>query len=357
MAPIVRAFVISLVLHFLFFSSVEVGNRLDLWRYSPLAVLARLLNQPPDPTLAEAQARSPTPAVEEPQEIPMIFVDVDPSQATADAPESTPFYSPVNSLAGNPSPADELDPEFDGRQDRVLKTVDTQRSAVTAAQPLQPAPAAELVRVEPVEEARLETPVAPPTPAREEPRQRSVTVSPQPLTLPGDLESVRPPAPSVPAPTVVAAVEPAPPPRERPRTVAQARALNPANPNSALLGEKMRQEGGVRRLSLEPSIAARGTPLGNYDAKLVAAVQQCWFNLLHQQRYTLDRVGRVVLRFKLTADGRITDMETVESDVGEIYTLLCQLAVTKPAPFEGWPDEVRKLFRDNFREVTFTFYY
>lgn len=97
--------------------------------------------------------------------------------------------------------------------------------------------------------------------------------------------------------------------------------------------------------------------LGSYDAKFIAAVQQCWFALLEEQRYSLDRVGKVVLDFRLTPDGRITDMKVAQSDVGEIYTTICELAITKPAPYEKWPNDVRKLVGGNFRDVRFTFYY
>jgi len=144
---------------------------------------------------------------------------------------------------------------------------------------------------------------------------------------------------------------------ERPRTVAAARARANLNPNSALQGEKMKQDGGVQRRTVESSLDVKASPVGNYDAKFIAAVQNCWYERLDEQRYTLDKSGKVVIRFKLWSDGRVTDVETVESNVGEIYTLACHLAITQPAPFERWPAELRRLFRDNFRDVVFTFHY
>ena len=56
--PLVRAFVISLVLHVLLFTTLEVGNRFDLWRFSPLAVLANLLKLDLSPSLTAERAAS-----------------------------------------------------------------------------------------------------------------------------------------------------------------------------------------------------------------------------------------------------------------------------------------------------------
>jgi hypothetical protein len=291
------------------------------------------------------------------REIPMVFVDVDPSQATLEAPPDTPYYSPVNSLAADPSPAvDRNQPNLDGKQDKVLKTLDTQRSATAPQQPSQPQEAQAGSKPGETKPAVVERVAPDPTPvekqlAKLEPIERLL-----PRAEPGNFEAAKPPPKPQPAATPVPSgtgIDQ----RERPRTLAAARASNNVNPHSALVGEKYRQEGGVERFSVQSSLDVRGSPFGNYDARFVAIVQQCWHELLDQQRYTFDRVGRVVLRFKLSFDGRIKDMETVESNVGEIFTLLCQMAVTKPAPYDKWPTEMRKMIREDFREVMFTFHY
>jgi hypothetical protein len=129
------------------------------------------------------------------------------------------------------------------------------------------------------------------------------------------------------------------------------------NPMSALVGEKMAQDGGVKRFSIQSTLEVRASPLGNYDARFIAAVQQCWFALLEEQHFSLDRTGKVVLDFRLTVDGRITDMRVVESTVGDIYTTICQLAITKPSPYERWPGDVRRMVGADHREIRFTFFY
>jgi hypothetical protein len=97
--------------------------------------------------------------------------------------------------------------------------------------------------------------------------------------------------------------------------------------------------------------------LGSYDARFIAAVQKCWYALLEAQHFSMDRSGKVALDFRLNYDGRITDLRLAESTVGELYTALCQLAITKPSPYEKWPPEIRRLVGANYREVRFTFYY
>ncbi len=379
MNPIARAFVLSIACHLFLFGFIEVGNRLDLWRFSPLLALARAMNLSPA-TVAKLTARnSPPPPktqvkkTEEVPEIPLVFVDVDPSQATEEAPKNTPYYSPVNSQAGNPDTSRNTPTaKLEGKQDKVMKTASTVRANPNVAHPLQPAPRP------PTPAAEAQTrPQPPPEPAREIAQKpappkaapKVQTADPKPVTPAvekqeiGDLAMAKPtPPPGLEAdvtPRVVTAQSVSQAPQHvRPRTVAAARMMQAAqNPDSATLGEKLKQDGGVKRFSVQSSLDVRASPFGNYDAKFIAAVQRCWYQLLDEQHYTLDRMGKVTLKFRLTVDGRITDMSTVNSDVGDLYTLLCQWAVEKPAPFDKWPAEMRKMLRDNYREVVFTFYY
>lgn len=356
--PIAWSLLLSLAIHVALLTTLEVGSRYDLWRFSPFAMIAKLLGVKPAGESATAKAPDAAkPAEPEARDIPMVFVDVDPSQATLETPPETPFYSPVNSLAADADPVDDqLQPRLDGKQDKVLKTMDTQRSAATPLQPSQPqeaAPASKPGEPKPEVVERV-TPDA--TPAEKQLAKLEPVEKPLPRPEPGNFEAAKPPPKVEPAASTVPSgtgIDQ----RERPRTLAAARVGKNVNPDSALVGEKFKQDGGVGRFSIQSSLNVRGSPFGNYDARFVAIVQQCWYELLDQQRYTFDRVGKVVLRFKLSFDGRIKDMETVESNVGEVFTLLCQMAVTKPAPFDKWPTEMRKMIREDDREVMFTFYY
>src|SRR6185503_16739695 len=135
----------------------------------------------------------------------------------------------------------------------------------------------------------------------------------------------------------------------RPRTLQEARARN------QLAGQKTKVDSGTKirgRVSLDVKV----TPFSSYDAAFIAAVQQRWYDLLDTSQFA-QRSGKVVLEFKLTYDGRITDLKTSDNEVGEILALLCQRAILDPAPYARWPDDMRRMIGANFREVTFTFYY
>jgi hypothetical protein len=142
-----------------------------------------------------------------------------------------------------------------------------------------------------------------------------------------------------------------PPPRERPRTLAQAYQEHPM-----LAGRLMQQEGGVRNRG-KVSIDAKGSPFGAYDAAFIAIVQERWYQLLEKNSYMLDRRGKVVLDFRLRYDGRISDMNVNDNSVGDVLGLLCQRAVLDPQPFARWPGDMRRMVGADYREVRFTFYY
>jgi hypothetical protein len=358
-AALVQAFGFSVLFHLLFFGAIEAGYRFDLWRYSPLALLAKWLQPKPDPRTALA----PTPAAvreREVQQVPVVFVDVDPSQATEEEPANTPYYAAVSSRASNPEVSRDTDrPQLDGSQDLVLKTLDSDRARPPDAPPPAPVVAQPIAVAEPIPPTRPKEAVAVgPTPPEELPAPPKEEE--RPALDPGELTQAKPgpevlrPTPPTAAPNVPEVVEQ---PRPRPRTLAAARAQMDQNPESALIGRKMAQEGGVRRFSIVSSLEVRATPLGNYDSRFVEAVQNCWYALLEEQRYSFDRLGKVVLDFRLTVDGRITDLRVTESNVGQIYTTICQMAITRPSPYERWPNEVRRMVGADHRDVRFTFYY
>jgi outer membrane biosynthesis protein TonB len=146
-----------------------------------------------------------------------------------------------------------------------------------------------------------------------------------------------------------------PPPQEqpRPRTVKQANEQQ----SHRLPGQQTRQEGGMRRQALVPSLDVKATPFGAYDAALVEAVTQRWYDLLDSQQFAMDRSGKVTLRFHLNYDGTITEMTVLQNTVGELLGYVCQKAVSDPAPFAPWPGDMRRMVGENYREITFTFYY
>jgi hypothetical protein len=119
----------------------------------------------------------------------------------------------------------------------------------------------------------------------------------------------------------------------------------------------MQQSGGVRHAALVPSLDVRATPFGAYDAAFIQAVTQRWYDLLDSRQFARDRTGKVVLRFHLNYDGRVSDMEVEQNTVGDLLSYVCQKAVTDPAPYAQWPTDMRAMVGLDYREITFTFYY
>ena len=312
------AFALSLALHSLAYGSYHTGNKYHLWQnlhwpewLRPPKVLTELLTpkKPPPPLLQR-------------EDYPLMFVNVSPAQATAEPPKDAKYYSDKNSRAANPE-ADKITevPKIDGTQTEVAKTEDVPREKFT---PLQPSPPAQ--------------------PAQEAPPE----IKPKPAYTPGDLTMAKPsPTPRT-ADGDANEAKPA-----RPRTIRQALAQLQ---NSRPPGEKMKQEGGVRRRHEIASLDTKATPFGAYDAALVDAISQRWFTLLDQRDYASDSRGKVVLQFRLHHDGRITDMNMADNTAGEVLGLICQKAVLDPAPFAAWPSDMRRTLGE-VRNIQFTFYY
>jgi hypothetical protein len=260
---------------------------------------------------AERQAR---------EEPPMIFVEVMPHQATPDAPEEAEFYSALDSRAANPEvEVDTGAPKMEGEQDLVMRTADVPRPPVEV---LQAAP------VEPIEEESDEF-------------VEATEPAPRPVEPVGDLAVVTP----TPTPE-----EKEPEPRRRLTRLAQVRPESPL-----LAGNRMRQDGGVQRRGTI-SVDVKATPFGAYDAAIIRAIQQRWYDILDESTI-LTRSGKVVVEFRIHFDGRVTDLRVIDQDVGELLSLFCRRAISDPAPFAAWPSDMRRMVGKDYRDVRFTFYY
>jgi len=290
---LVLALLISLALHLAGFGGYELdryfgwSQRLHWWHHA-----AKI-----KPELPQQLAQNSE---------PQMFVDVNPEQATTEAPQNAKYYSSKNSRAANPDATRDTDiPQINGRQTDVPKTEDATRQNFNKLQPQMP---------------------------DNEQQESSPKVQPGDLTL-GKPEDSRQQE------------------QQRPRTIRQALA------QSHLPGVQMRQDGGVHRRAVVPSFDAIGTPFGAYDSAIVAAIQQYWDDELDSQKFAQDRTGKVTLRFHLNYDGTVTDMQVLDDTVGELLCYVCQQAVAGPAPFAAWPSDMRRMVGANFREITFTFYY
>ena len=329
---IARAFAISLAIHVLSFAVAEYGHQVGWWRNSMMPDWARKMV----PILADKAPKTVPPNLIAPpkrEEEPQIFIEVDPSDASATPPKDTKFYSSASSLAANPNPqpVNKPTPKIEGKQEKVPSTKDTSRGA---AKPV------ETPQVEPKPEAPT-----PKTPHPQQPQQA------QPKVVPGDisvakLTEAQPLQPNLsPSPQ-----QPAPP--KRPRTIADAKAQK-----GIIETPKMKMDGGVSRAALESNLDVKGSPFGAYDAAFIAAVQARWFSLLDQRDFVRNHTGKVVVNFRLNKDGRITEMSVIENETNETLSWICQRAILDPAPYQPFPSDLRRMLNADYREVRFTFYY
>ncbi len=156
---------------------------------------------------------------------------------------------------------------------------------------------------------------------------------------------------------------PLPTPKKTPGEDAQDRPRSLKDPrvqqqlNNRLVGEKMKQEGGVKRRSLLSSLDVTATEFGAYDAAIIAAVQNRWYDLLEHRSYAGEQTGKVTIKFRLNADGSISEVAFMDTTVDLALGMLCQSAIKDPAPYAAWPGDMRRKIGESFREVTFTFFY
>jgi hypothetical protein len=337
---VVVALLFSLLTHLGAWGGYSAGEKLGWWKHlHPPAWLEPAARKKPaaPPKLATKQT--------EPDTEPTTFVDV--SRADADAPAQTKYYSDKNSRAANAETGNANVPKINGSQTDYAKTEDVPRlvkktdETPKAASAPQPATAAQQTdKADNVPRLPNLMPTLPPP----SPTPLVQTEKPEAPKTPGDLEQMTPPQRAFsPSATV--------PGPERPRTIAQALAQR------QLPGQMMQQAGGVARPKFTSSLDARAVPFGDYDASIIEAVQQRWYDLLDKRRYADDRAGKVILRFKLETDGSVIEMQTLENTVGDFLGYLCQESIEEAAPFAKWPPDMIRVIGANYREVTFTFYY
>ena len=340
---VVVALLVSLLVHLVIVSGYYTGEKLGWWQKWHLpGWMQRSVKKFP---LQAQVARDSE---------PNIFVDV--SHADADAPVKPKYYSNKNARAANPDTAYANVPKINGRQTDVAKTEDVPKPVPKSSNP----PTPEAKPTETPKEAskpdatpqltKLQPSMSPPSP-----KALTQPETPEAPQMPGETDLPKPKtdAPATqPTPRVQPAVASAPTEPPRPRTLKQALAQQQQIP-----GQQMHEAGGVARHALWSSLDAKATPFGDYDAAIIEAVSQRWYDLLDNHRYAQDRSGKVMLRFKLKPDGSIIEMQTLDNTVGQMLGYLCQEAIEEAAPFAKWPPDMSRMIGANYRDVTFTFYY
>ena len=245
----------------------------------------------------------------------VIFLEVPASMASEEAPEDSKYYSTQNSRAADEQSEKETpQPKIKGTQDKVPRIIDSKPASLAKPTPPEPKP---------------------PTP------------EPKPKSPPPKAETLNPIV-AKPEPKLEPKPEPEPKPR-RPRTVAEAKQL------AMVQGQKMKQDGGVKKRATIVGLDAKASPFGDYDARLIAAIQNRWNQILDQ--YYLPSVGQVVLTFNLWSDGKVSNVQVERSTVNTILALKCERAVKEPSPYAPWPEKMHDEIGSDRRFVRFTFYY
>lgn len=362
------ALVVSLLLHAAMFGISQ--NRAALARVPflrPLAKLVEIINPPPRavvkrtapaiPTLTfvevvETKKAEASTQQKKEQDTARTFIETTPNQASTTQPKDAKFYSDKSSAAANPdNPTGKVGdtPYLKGRETRVMSTDDVsmpQPPSRPATPPPPPVVTPPAPKVEPVPVVKPAPPKVVEPPKEIAAKGTKVAEPPKPVQEPGGAMVVRP---------TIAQVQPS--------TAFQPAPDVPAGPSRP--GSSSGREIGALKSKLDASGVAKigvaafnvaSSPFGEYDKKIVRAVQSRWYALI--DRYGIyERVGTVELHFQLYDDGTVHHLEAVENSAGEILRLFCEKAVLESAPFDPLPDELRRLVGKEPRDVNFTFYY
>ena len=356
------ALVVSLLLHAAMFGISQ--NRAALARVPFLRPLSKLIEAvspgprsvtkhvaPVIPTLTfvEVVESKKAEAATKPKkdETAQTFIETAPNQATTTQPKDAKFYSDKSSVAANPeNPTGKIGdtPYLKGKETRVMSTDDVsmpQPPARPATPPPPPVP-----KVEPVPVVKPAQPKVAEHPKEIAAKGNTVAEPPKPVEEPHGAMVVRPTITQV-----------------QPSTAFQPATDVPAGPSRP--GSNSGREIGALKSKIDASGVSRigvaafnvaSSPFGEYDKKIVRAVQSRWYALI--DRYGIyERVGTVALHFQLYEDGTVHHLEAVENSAGEILRLFCEKAVLESAPFDPLPDELRRLVGKEPRDVNFTFYY
>src|SRR5258708_3463276 len=143
---LVWAFAISLMLHLSMFGTYQMGKQLGWWQrmqWPAWMKSPKMLTE----LLKKQQAAQ---QIQRQQEIPLIFADGSPGQATPEPTKDTKYYSKKNPGAENQKPKKETTTQkIEGKHPELVKTEDVRRQEFHPLQPVPPVPQTK----EPQEEA------------------------------------------------------------------------------------------------------------------------------------------------------------------------------------------------------------
>jgi hypothetical protein len=336
------------------FQHRELLARMTMW-----TPLARLIS----PLEAHHPAAS-APAVREPEiqtltfiEAPRTFMETTADQVTGKEPTDARYYSDKATVAANvKNPTDKTGgtPYLNGSETRMASAADAMASTGAGGSPVPPRP-----------------PVIapPPTQSVGTPPALTEEASPQPTAETGlkaveenkrttlaqasnamSFESSPLPAAQTPSIGISAPAAPAVP------LPAQSPGMPGTPSNREITAMKSRlTASGVARIGVD-AFNVESSPFGEYDQKMVRAVQSRWYALI--EKYALyEGSGTVTITFDLREDGTVQNLKQMENSTSELLASFCEKAILDSTPFEPFPDRLRLLLGNQPRDASFTFYY
>lgn len=103
-------------------------------------------------------------------------------------------------------------------------------------------------------------------------------------------------------------------------------------------------------------VDAKASKFGEYMERLIETTQINWDDLANKSSHT-ERNSVVRIRFTLTKEGLVSDMEILEGTTARaIGIYMCRTAIERGVPFGPWPAGLTSVFGDE-EDITFSFHY
>lgn len=104
------------------------------------------------------------------------------------------------------------------------------------------------------------------------------------------------------------------------------------------------------------AVDAKASKFGEYMERLIETVKLNWDDLV-QRSSSVERKSTVKIRFMLTSEGYVTDIEILEGTTARVFgTHMCRQAIERSVPFGPWPEGLVDMFGEE-EDITFTFHY
>ncbi len=103
-------------------------------------------------------------------------------------------------------------------------------------------------------------------------------------------------------------------------------------------------------------VDAHFSQYGYYLQELIDIVQIQWERILNSSNIVPPGSTHVTIRFRLTSQGRVSEILNVDGNAGDYGTNAALSAIRDPAPYRPWTKEMVAVLGDH-QDITFTFYY